>query len=175
MITRILPACVLLFLAGCASFGDTQDGPFECGMPHCSLTRVEGVGVVQEGGERFLVHDASAMRVAVSTIAGTPETATADVDALLDEWRARLSPVATWSQAPQAAPGFVVRGVSGDLRPPPGVFFDPDPDKVWLGTYLNPNTGSVLVLRAEAPASEWGTGWAVFEPLVTRVALGAEF
>ena len=175
MITRTLTAWVLLLLAGCAGLGEGADGPFECGMPHCSLTRVEGVRILEEAGERFLVHEASAMRVAVATRPGTPDTGTANVDSILEEWRSRLSPVATWSQAPQAAPGFVVRGLSGDLRPPPGVFFDPDPDKVWLGTYLNPNTGSVLVLRAEAPASDWGAGWDVFEPLVTRVALGAEF
>lgn len=177
MIPRTLsfPVLLLLLLSGCASLMQTPDAPVACGLPHCSLTRVEGVRVVTEDGERFLVHAGSAMRVAVAALPGTPTTGTANVDAVLAEWRPRLAPVVAWNQAPQEAPGFVVRGLSGDLRPPPGVYLQADPTKVWLGTYLNPNTGSTLVLRAEAPASEWAQGWAVFGPVVTRVALGYDF
>ena len=177
MIPRTLPFPLLLvlLLTGCAGLTQTPDDPVACGLPHCSLTRAEGVRVVTEGGEPFLVHDGSAMRVAVAAFPGTPATGTANVDAVLAEWRPRLAPVVAWNQAPQAAPGFVVRGLSGDLRPPPGVYFQADPTKVWLGTYLNPTTGSTLVLRAEAPASEWAQGWAVFGPVVTRVALGYDF
>ena len=121
MIPRTLsfPVLLLFLLSGCASLMQTPDAPVACGLPHCSLTRVEGVRVVTEDGERFLVHAGSAMRVAVAALPGTPETGTANVDAVLAEWRPRLAPVVAWDQAPQEVPGFVVRGLSGDLRPPP--------------------------------------------------------
>ena len=121
MIPRTLPFpfLLVLLLTGCAGLTQTPDDPVACGLPHCSLTRAEGVRVVTEGGERFLVYDGSAIRVAVAAFPGTPATGTASVDAVLAEWRPRLAPVVAWNQAPQAAPGFVVRGLSGDLRPPP--------------------------------------------------------
>lgn len=159
-----------LALAGCAGGGGDA---FACGVAHCSLERVPGVRLVRSGDARWLLHEATGARVHIDHVDGdTPER---DADAILAEWRARLSPVADWRQPPQHAPGFVVRGVTGDRRPTPGTIIVTDPDRVWLAAYENPGTGSVLFLRLEAPASVWERAWADLGPILTRVSLGPSF
>ena len=170
--TRRLSALLLatLALGGCVG---TEPQAWACGVPHCSLERAPGVRLVRAGDARWLLHEATGARVHIDHVDGTATPGRADE--ILAEWRARLSPVVNWSQPPQHAPGFVVRGLTGDARPPPGVFLVEDPDKVWLATYENPATGSVLLLRAEAPASVWDEAWADLGPVVTRVSLSAAF
>lgn len=159
-----------LVLTGCAGREPLR---WDCGVPHCSLERVAGVRLVRDGEGHGLEHEATGARVHVAYVDASASPGR--VDEILQSWRTRLSPVVDWSQPPQHAPGFLVRGVTGDLKPPPGVIIDPDPGKVWLATYANPATGSVLVLRAEAPRSVWTEAWTDLGPLLTRVALGPEF
>lgn len=160
----------LLALVGCVA---TDDEAWSCGVPNCSLERAPGVRLVREGEARWLLHEATGARVYIDHVDAGPTPGR--VAAILADWRTRLSPVADWSQPPQHAPGFVVRGVTGDRRPPPGVFIVEDPDRIWLAAYENPTTGSVLLLRAEAPASVWNRAWADLGPVLTRVSLSADF
>ena len=163
---------VLLLPIGCARH-NALPGPdqFSCGVPHCALARVPGVRLVRDDDGRALLHEATGARVAIEYLDGRPGA----VDALLARWRERLAPVVDWRQPPDAASGFRVRGLTGQRRPPAGVFVDPDPVRVWLATWENPATGSVLVLRTAAPASVWDRAWADLEPVLTRVAFTPRF
>ena len=164
-------ALALALLVACAGPGGAP-AAFSCGVPHCALTAVPDVRAAETADGRTLVHEPTGARVDVEVLAaGTRD----DVDAFLAREGRALALAVTWQQPPGETHGFEVRGLAGQTPPPPGTFFETDPEKRWLATYRNPETGSVLVLRARAPASVWDEAWTVLEPMLTRVVLTDRF
>lgn len=168
---RAAPLLILCLTVGCATSARAP-GSISCGVPHCALIMAPGLRTEETDGTLAIVHDPTGARVDVEQF-GTRRRE--DVDVFLDAERRALALAATWGQPLAETHGFEVRGVTGQTPPPPGVFLDTDPEKLWLATYRNPATGSVLVLRARAAASVWDEAWAVLAPVLTRVVLTEDF